>query len=93
MFSEEIKLGLEENQYEYIMGDAIGFQRGKILKDFMSDGFKKKAEAKSMNQAALAQVWKIIINSGYGFFGLRTQDRDAVEIHELGSPRVLIDDE
>ena len=46
-----------------------------------------------MNQAALAQVWKIIINSGYGFFGLRTQDRDAVEIHELGSPRVLIDDE
>ena len=24
---------------------------------------------------------------------MRTQDRDAVEIHELGSPRVLIDDE
>jgi len=93
LFSEEIKLGLEEGQYEYIIGDAIQFQRGKILKEFMSDGFKKKAEAKSQNQAALAQVWKIIINSGYGFFGLRTQDRDGIEIHELGSPRVLLDDE
>ena len=28
----------------------------------------------------MAQAYKIIINSGYGFWGLRTQDRDGVEI-------------
>ena len=28
----------------------------------------------------MAQAWKIIINSGYGFWGLRTEDRDGVEI-------------
>ena len=93
LFSEEIKLGLKENQYDYIFGDAIEFQRGMILKDFMQDGFQKKAEAKSKNQSAMAQIWKIIINSGYGWFGLRTQNRDGIEIHELGSPRVLLDDE
>lgn len=93
LFSEEMKLGLKENQYDYILGEGIEFQRGMILKDFMMDGFKKKAEAKSRNQSAMAQIWKIIINSGYGWFGLRTQDRDGIEIHELGSPRVLLDDE
>jgi hypothetical protein len=34
----------------------------------------------SYGKPAMAQAYKIIINSGYGFWGLRTQDRDGVEI-------------
>ena len=31
LFSEEIKLGLKENQYDYILGEGIEFQRGMMV--------------------------------------------------------------
>ena len=34
---------------------------------------------------ALAQVWKIIINSAYGFWGIRVEDKDSVLIQEKGA--------
>jgi hypothetical protein len=44
------------------------------------DGFQKKARAKGEGKPAMAQAHKIIINSGYGFWGLRTtEDRGGVE--------------
>jgi hypothetical protein len=46
------------------------------------DAFKRKAGAKRNGNPALAQVWKIIANSGYGFWGLRTADRDSILIQE-----------
>ena len=91
LFSEEIKKGLSLNQYEYIIGDGIGFEKAFILRDYMIDGFKRKAEAKEKGLNCLAQIWKIIINSGYGWLGLRTKDRDGVEIFERGSPLSLLD--
>jgi len=30
-------------------------------------------------------VWKIIINSAYGFWGLRVEDKDSVLIQEKGA--------
>ena len=91
LFSEEIKKGLQLDQYEYIIGDAIGFKKTLLLKDYMIDGFQRKADAKTKGLTCLAQIWKIIINSGYGWLGLRTMDRDGVEIFEKGSPLSLLD--
>ena len=55
------------------------------MENFFNSGFTKKAEAKANGNPALAQTHKIIINSGYGFFGLNTlgkdkEGRDGVEI-------------
>ena len=55
------------------------------MEKFFNSGFTKKAEAKANGNPALAQTHKIIINSGYGFFGLNTlgkdkEGRDGVEI-------------
>lgn len=37
----------------------------------MKDGFEFKAENKKLGNEVLEKTWKIIINSGYGFWGLR----------------------
>lgn len=93
LFSEEIKMGLKHNQYEYIFGNGIHFQRGPLLKSFMDEGFKLKADAKAAGHATLANVWKTCINSGYGWWGLNVNDKDGLEFHDPGSPRCLLDDE
>ena len=83
LFSEEI----DYEAYEYEFLDGVKFQRGKLLKRFFEDGFAKKATSKAEGNLAMAQAYKIIINSGYGFWGLRTKDRDGVIIApSKGSP-------
>lgn len=87
LFSEEIKLGYKNEQYEYEFVKGIKFNNGKFMSSFFEDGFKKKGEAKAAGKPALTQVYKIIINSGYGFFGLNTlgkdgNGRDGVAIYE-----------
>ena len=52
---------------------------------FFEEAFKRKAEAKKAGNKALAQVWKIIINSAYGFWGIRVEDKDSVLIQEKGA--------
>ena len=37
----------------------------------MKGGFKYKAEHKYLGNSVLEKTWKIIINSGYGFWGLK----------------------
>jgi hypothetical protein len=37
----------------------------------MSDGFKKKALAKKEGNESLETTFKLLINSGYGFFAYR----------------------
>ena len=54
----------------------------KAMKNFFEEAFDRKAQAKKAGNNALAQVWKIIINSGYGFWGLRVKDRDTVLIQK-----------
>ena len=87
LFSEEIKLGFKNKQYEYEFLEGIGFKNDKFMASFFEDGFAKKGQAKKDGKPALAQVYKIIINSGYGFFGLNTlgkdgNGRDGVNIYE-----------
>ena len=85
LFSEE----LDFKQYEYEFITGIKFKKAKFKKKFFNEGFVKKAEAKKNNNPAMAQAYKIIINSGYGFWGLRTKDRDGVIICEPTSHKYL----
>lgn len=80
---------LDFKNYEYRFIDGLRFKSGNFMAKFFNDGFSKKATAKKNGQLALAQANKIIINSGYGFWGLRTKERDGVMIAEKGDQKVL----
>lgn len=84
LFSEEIKLGMKHEMYEYQFLDGYRFEREHLLKNFFENGFKRKDEASKEGKGSIKYVWKLIINSGYGFFGLRREDRTAVKIFEKG---------
>jgi hypothetical protein len=75
-FSQEIDYDI----YEYKFQEGVKFKKACFMSKFFTDGFAKKALAKATGKPALAQAQKIIINSGYGFWGLRTRNRDGVEI-------------
>lgn len=70
LFSEEIKRGLFLGyRYEFI--DGYKFDQGPVMKQFMEDGFRLKAESKAQGKSVMEKTWKIMINSGYGFWGIR----------------------
>lgn len=81
IFSDEYYRGLKTGIYEYEILDAIQFQKKKFLKKATIDCFKKKEQADKEKNKAVKQCWKIILNSLYGFWGLRTQDREGVALH------------
>ena len=84
LFSEEIKVGIKYKLYEYEFLEGIHFQKGPIMKNAVEDVFKNKSEASIKGETSKAQMWKIILNSMYGFWGLRTKGRDTVKIHPRG---------
>lgn len=85
IFSDEV----DHDIYEYQFLKGLKFDKDRFMKKFFQQGFEKKAHAKANNNPALAQAQKIIINSGYGFWGLRTKDRDGVIICEPGNEDYL----
>ena len=80
----ELKLGIQSGTYEYKICGGWVFQSAPWMKKFFEEAFKRKAEATKAGNKALAQVWKIIINSAYGFYGIRVEDKDSVLIQEKG---------
>jgi hypothetical protein len=69
LFSEEIKRGIElGNTYEFIDGQQ--FDKAPVMKQFMQEGFELKAASKACGQSVMEKTWKIMINSGYGFWGI-----------------------
>ena len=82
LFSEELQVGIKSGMYEYEIKGGYTFQSAPWMKNFFEEAFDRKAQAKKPGNNALAQVWKIIINSGYGFWGLRVKDRDTVLIQK-----------
>ena len=87
IFSEEIKYGHKKKLYDYKFLEGYEFKKSRFLKDFFTDGFEKKGTAKAEGKSGLAQVYKIIINSGYGFWGLNTlgkkgKGRDGVSLYK-----------
>ena len=79
LFSEEIKAGLALG-YTYKPLYGYRFDKAPLLRDVMTDGFKFKAEAKRNGQPILERTFKQIINSIYGFWGLRWQDKRGVSM-------------
>lgn len=84
LFSDEIKLGHTTGVYEYTFTDGYSFKKAPFMKEFIETYFKKKLEAEQGRNKAQKQVWKIILNSSYGFWGLRTEKRDGVRIYSKG---------
>jgi hypothetical protein len=70
LFSEEIKMGLKLG-YTYKYHYGYRFEKAPLLRDVMYDGFTLKAAAKKDGKPILEKTWKIVINSVYGFFGLK----------------------
>ena len=99
LWSNEFNYANSLNIYEYELIEAVHFgdremmrkddkesfwEEG-ILKSFFEDAVEKKALAKKDKKPALAQSYKIVANSGYGFWGLNANGddgfgRDGVEI-------------
>jgi DNA polymerase elongation subunit (family B) len=81
LFSKEIELGMKHKIYEYKFDDeclGIQFCAKPFLYEYFKTCFENKAKAKKEENDALAQTYKIIANSGYGFWGLRWADRESV---------------
>ena len=88
LWYNEFLYGNSLGQYEYELIDAISFgdpvysikkseketfwNEG-VLHDFFNDAFEKKGKAKAEGKLALAQCYKIVANSGYGFWGLNAR--------------------
>ena len=97
LWYRELIYGISLDIYDYELIDGIEFEGGKcaykdkdkfwdegILKNFFTDAVEKKAKAKKAGQPAMAQAYKIIANSGYGFWGLNAdgdgEGRDGLTI-------------
>lgn len=84
LFSEEIHLGKREKMYEYVIEEGIFFNQGKFMREFTENMFIQKQNATREGKEAYAKACKIILNSSYGFWGLRTKGRDSVVIGKTG---------
>ena len=89
LFSEEIRYGLKIDMYDYQFIEGYKYEKAKIMKEVFEECFEKKATSKADGKPAMAQAWKIILNSLYGFWGLRTKDRDSVKIYPKGDSPVF----
>ena len=89
LFSEEMRRGLELEQYEYKIVKALGFKRGPLLKKAFEDAIDRKAEARLKDEPALAETWKIAANSLYGVFGQRTKDMETIKPYPKGCKLAL----
>jgi hypothetical protein len=89
LFSEEVRYGVKIDMYDYQFIEGYNQQRAPIMKKVFEECFEKKATSKSEGKFAMAQAWKIILNSLYGFWGLRTKDRDSVKIYPKGDSPVF----
>jgi hypothetical protein len=75
-FSKEI----DYNQYEYQFIEGLKFQKASFMAKLFSKCFERKASCKKEGLSGLSQAYKVIACSSYGFRGLRTRERDGVEI-------------
>ena len=80
IFSDEYYRGLKTKMYEYKVLDGVKFNKAKFLKKASIDSYKKKLKAGNEGNKALKQCYKIILNSLYGFWGLRVNNRTGVEL-------------
>jgi hypothetical protein len=79
LFSEEIKMGIELEMYEYEFLDGVKFHKGKCMDKYITHLYKLKEDSSPNGIApnpVLRQIAKIWICSGYGYWGLKAFDRE-----------------
>ena len=80
VFSEEMKYAETYNMYSMKCIRGVEMKRGSPLKRFFNDVFQMKAEYKKQKKLAMAFAAKVTINSGYGFWAMRTKNRQCLII-------------
>ena len=75
LFSEELLYAKSLGIYEFELIDGYKFKRSKVLSKFFGDLFGLRAKYKKEGRSSLALTIKIIINSGYGYWGMRCKNR------------------
>ncbi len=81
LYSEEIKVGLQNNMYEYHLLDAITYDlKVPLLHDVMIDAFNVKREQTELGNTGLALSAKIVANSTYGFWGTNVYNKEGGKI-------------
>lgn len=79
LFTPEIKYGLQLG-YSYIPVSGISFQRDAFMKRFIHNVFEDKKAAKLNGDKVSEMINKIILNSSYGFWGIKTYDRESLKV-------------
>lgn len=64
--------------YTYEILEGYYFDHEAFLRDYFTDLFKYKDEASQKHEEASKQVYKLLINSGYGYWGFNTIDKDTL---------------
>ena len=66
--------------YSYTFLDGFEFSKGMFLNKLFTRGFNNKKQWKCEGKKSMELVKKIILNCSYGFFALKTKDRDDINI-------------
>lgn len=80
IFSEELKLVKQYYEIDYI--DGIEFDRYPIYKDYIKFLYRLKEYAEKENNLALRTLMKILLNSGYGAWGLKHEAHPTISIEK-----------
>lgn len=80
-FSEEIRYGLSLG-YKYKPIEAVLYRRMCLMKKMFEDCFKYKQEATENGELAKAAMWKIILNSAYGFWGFTPHGKTTLKLYK-----------
>lgn len=81
LYEPEIMFAIEKGlDYSFEPINAVKFRKAPILADIMDTLFKKKQAADREGNKGLAKTWKIIVNSLYGVWGLKTLGREGIQI-------------
>jgi hypothetical protein len=84
LYSAEILYGLSLG-YTYEFLDAMEFKTKPILKKYFTDLFEDKKSARALGEAVREYIAKIIINSGYGFWGYDRFNKDSIIFSDADS--------
>lgn len=81
LFEEEIIYAIRlKLDYSFELISVLEFSYEPLLKEAMETMFKNKQEADAQGKKGLAKTWKILVNSLYGVWGLKTLDREGIQI-------------
>lgn len=82
LFTEDIKYSIKNNLgYEYEIIGVYNYENmGYIFKDIVEHIYKLKIKSKNKKDKSMEKCSKLIINSLYGFFGIKYMDIDSFKI-------------